>query len=109
MVSLYIEMKVPTALVQDNADFLANALARGILARSCFVMFVCQSRFRNSIIVTLRNFGQSMEESARAHAVQQYRQTPPPGVGEDTKEITKGKRWPRSAAKFYSISFAVLI
>ena len=35
--------------------------------------------------------------------------TPPLGVGEDTKEDGKGKRWPRSAAKFYGISLAVLI
>ena len=40
-------------------------------SRSRFVMFVCmyvcQSRFRNSIIVTLRNSGRSVEESARAY------------------------------------------
>ena len=36
-------------------------------AHSRFVMFVCQSRFRNSIIVMLRNSGQSVEESVRVH------------------------------------------
>ena len=37
-------------------------------AHSRFVMFVCQSCFRNSIIVTLRNSGRSVEELVRAHA-----------------------------------------
>ena len=37
------------------------------------------------------------------------RRTPPPGVVEDTKEDEKGMRWPRSAARFYGISLAVLI
>ena len=40
-------------------------------SRFRFVVFVCtyvcQSRFRNSIIVTLRNSGRSVEESARAY------------------------------------------
>ena len=69
-------------------DLLPSALARGIL-------ILQRVRFRNSIIVTLRNSGRSME-SARAHAnaIRQRRRTPPPGVGEDTKEDAKGRRWP---------------
>ena len=50
---------------------------------SRFVM--CQSRFRNSIIVTLRNSGRSVEESVRARTL--YSDNPPPGVGEDTKAV----------------------
>ena len=34
------------------------------------------------------------------------RQTPAPGVGKDMKEDGKGKRWPRSAAKFYGTNIA---
>ena len=34
------------------------------------------------------------------------RRTPPPGVGEDTREDGKGKRWPPSAAMFYGTNIA---
>ena len=36
--------------------------------------------------------------------IQRPRQTPLPGVCEDTKEEAKGKRWPRSVARFYDNS-----
>lgn len=103
-------------------------------ADSRFALYACQSRFRNSIIVTLRNSRQGAWKSQHTcslssdnvherdpmtkmnslakpfpHAIgvwlsQTTRRTPPLGVDEDTKEEAKGKRWPQSAAKFYGIS-----
>ena len=58
-----ILLAMKSAEVQTFGVLLLSARYPNFAARSRFVMFVCQSRFRNSILVTIRNSGRSVEES----------------------------------------------